>query len=150
MSLKFKKIKHFNTGSISKTVSLREHVLQDENEWTCGIATFAYVCGIPGKTDGEKILNAEQYLNAIDCVQNDRRVNCEQMKRALNHHFGIERGFVTSFDRVAQKAVIYLRTGDGMFHWVVKKGESILDPYEEEPYPISELSLLFSRAYNLD
>lgn len=150
MSLKAKKTKHFNTHSISKNECLREHVLQDEDEWTCGIATFAYVCGIQGETDGEKILNAEQYLKAIDCIQIDRRVNSEQMKCALNHYFGIERGLVTNFDRVAQNAVMYLRAGDGMFHWVVKNGERILDPYEEEPYYISELSYSFSRAYNLD
>lgn len=154
MSVKSKKTKQktkrFNTRSISKSDSLGEHVLQYENELTCGLATFAYVCDIPGKTDSEKILNAEQHLLSIGCVQKDRRVNSEQMKRALNQHLGIERGFVTSIDRVAKKAVMYLRAGKGMFHWVVKDGEWISDPYEKDAYHISELSYDFSRAYNLD
>ncbi|MGF1736802.1 hypothetical protein [Photobacterium satsumensis] len=150
MSLKLKKTKQFDMSSISKTMSHCEHVLQDEAELTCGIATFAYVCSIPGKTDEEKILNAEQYLKAIDCVQKDRRVNCEQMKRALNHFFGLERGLVTSLERVAQKAVMYLKVDDEMFHWVTKEGDLIRDSYDREPYHISQLRHSFSRAYNLD
>lgn len=146
---KLKKQQH--QSSYINSISLEEdHVLQNENELTCGIATFAYVCSFPGTTNEEKVLNAESYLKKINCVQTDRRVNSAQMKRALNHYFGSERSLVTNIVSVSERAVIYLNVGNGMFHWVVKKGDLIIDPYFKEPYLISELTLHFSRAYNLD